>query len=103
MKIHIVFDGPPGPEAGRFVEVENDDGKSISAGLWKERADGFWELVIEGDDIRARSALAPFSRFARWTAALNDTQPVVLSVNGDQFGEWLTVEAFRNANRVVNE
>lgn len=27
--INIVFDGPPGPVAGRFVEVETDDGKSI--------------------------------------------------------------------------
>ena len=47
MKLHIVFDGPPGPEAGRFVEVENDQGKSINADEWVERPDGYWELVIE--------------------------------------------------------
>ena len=45
--IHILFDGPPGPVAGRFVEVEDDTGKSISVGQWRERPDGFWELVIE--------------------------------------------------------
>lgn len=43
--IHIVFDGPPGPESGRFVEVEDDDGKSISVGKWSQRGE-FWELVI---------------------------------------------------------
>jgi len=44
--INIIFDGPPGPEAGRFVEVETDDGKSINAGEWSKREDGFWNLRI---------------------------------------------------------
>jgi hypothetical protein len=44
--IHVVFDGPPGPVSGRFVEVEDPGGRSISAGTWRKRADGFWELVI---------------------------------------------------------
>lgn len=44
--IDIVFDGPPGPEAGRFVEVENSKGESISVGKWIERDDGFWALRI---------------------------------------------------------
>ena len=47
MKLHIVFDGPPGPVAGRFVEVENDAGRSLSVGYWVERPDGLWELVID--------------------------------------------------------
>jgi hypothetical protein len=46
-EMRIVFDGPPGPEAARFVEVEDADGKSINAGEWRERPDGFWELVIK--------------------------------------------------------
>lgn len=46
--INIVFDGPPGPEAGRFVEVELDDGRSISVGEWIERLDGMWALRIAG-------------------------------------------------------
>jgi hypothetical protein len=45
-ELRIVFDGPPGPEAGRFVEVENADGRSINAGEWRQRADGLWELVL---------------------------------------------------------
>lgn len=44
---HIVIDGPPGETAGRFVEVEDGEGKSINAGEWHERPDGYWELRIE--------------------------------------------------------
>ena len=44
--INIVFDGPPAPEGGRFVEVETDDGHSISIGQWLERSDGYWALRI---------------------------------------------------------
>ena len=40
------FDGPPGPEAGRFVEVERD-GKSIRAGEWVQDGDD-WLLVLSG-------------------------------------------------------
>ena len=44
--IDIVFDGPPSHVTGRFVEVENDDGKSIRAGEWIDRGDGYWALRI---------------------------------------------------------
>ncbi len=44
-EIDIVFDGPPGPEGGRFVEVE-DDSKSVSIGRWIRRDDGYWVLRI---------------------------------------------------------
>jgi hypothetical protein len=43
--IDIVFDGPPGHESGRFVEVERDD-KSIRIGEWVKRADGYWALRL---------------------------------------------------------
>lgn len=45
-ELRIVFDGPPAPESGRFVECENARGVSISAGEWRRRPDGLWELVI---------------------------------------------------------
>lgn len=45
--LRIVFDGPPEPQAGRFVEVEDVNGKSISAGTWHERPDGLWELRLD--------------------------------------------------------
>ncbi len=44
--INIIFDGPPSPLSGRFVEVETDDGESINAGEWIEREDGLWALRI---------------------------------------------------------
>ena len=49
-EIHIVFDGPPGPESGRFVEVETPWGRSIKAGEWKQRGE-YWVLVLTPDDF----------------------------------------------------
>jgi hypothetical protein len=43
----FVCDGPPGPEAGRFVEVEDATGRSISKGKWVHRPDGYWALRVE--------------------------------------------------------
>jgi hypothetical protein len=43
--IDIVFDGPPGPEPGRFIEVEDAKGNSIRFGEWIERKDGKWVLA----------------------------------------------------------
>lgn len=47
MRIDIVFDGPPGPEPPRFIEVENEHGQSINFGEWLERPDGYWVLRFE--------------------------------------------------------
>lgn len=52
--INIVFDGPPGPVAGRFVEVEDESGKSISFGQWEEREDGYWVLSFTKKDVERR-------------------------------------------------
>lgn len=43
--IRIVFDGPPDHNAGRFVEVEDENGKSIDVGEWVN-SDGYWYLVF---------------------------------------------------------
>lgn len=45
--IDVVFDGPPSHESGRFVEVEDEQGRSISIGTWIDRGDGLWALRIE--------------------------------------------------------
>ena len=50
-EIRIVFDGPPGHESGRFVEVEDAEGHGINAGEWRKRDDGLWELRIQGVDL----------------------------------------------------
>jgi hypothetical protein len=46
-EIHVVFDGPPETESGRFVEVETADGRGVAAGRWLHRPDGLWALVLE--------------------------------------------------------
>ena len=53
--INIILDAAPDHESGRFVEVEDDDGRSISIGEWTERDDGYWGLRIEMDSERLRS------------------------------------------------
>lgn len=45
--VDVVFDGPPGPESGRFIEVEDRFGRSVRLGEWVERDDGYWVLRIE--------------------------------------------------------
>ena len=60
-ELHIVFDGPPGPEAGRFVEVETAEGESINAGEWRQVGD-YWHLVTRSparggaEEMRERAA-----------------------------------------------
>lgn len=41
--IDFVFDGPP-EVPGRFIEVEDAHGNSISRGVWLRRPDGYWVL-----------------------------------------------------------
>lgn len=47
--IDIVFDRPPGPDAPRFIEVEDHEGKSIKFGEWVKRPDGVWALRLAGE------------------------------------------------------
>jgi hypothetical protein len=61
--INIVFDGPPGPEAGRFVEVETDNGASIKIGTWVKREDGWWALrITELPSVEAATTAAKTER-----------------------------------------
>ena len=46
-QIRIVFDAPPGRDMPTLVEVEDEQGRCIDAGQWRERPDGYWELVLE--------------------------------------------------------
>ena len=55
--IHILFDGPPASESGRFVEVENSKGESISVGRWEERDNSYWALVIPAPRVLDREAV----------------------------------------------
>jgi hypothetical protein len=42
----VVFDGPPSHVSGRFVEVEDEQGRSFNAGDWIDRGNGLWALRI---------------------------------------------------------
>ena len=44
--IDIVFDGPPGPVAPRFVETERPNGQGVNVGEWIMRDDGYWVLRL---------------------------------------------------------
>jgi len=44
--VDIVFDGPPGQESGRFVEVEDPNSKSVRFGKWIDLGEGHWALRI---------------------------------------------------------
>ncbi len=54
--IDIVFDGPPGPDIPRLVEIDDARGRSIQIGTWTERAGGSWVLRITSDDFAKLSA-----------------------------------------------
>jgi hypothetical protein len=45
-EIHLVFDAPPGRDMPTLLEVEDETGRSIDCGDWRERPDGYWELVL---------------------------------------------------------
>ena len=44
-EIRFVLDGPAGPDAGRFVEVENENGESINIGEWRQDGN-YWYLAV---------------------------------------------------------
>ena len=100
--LHFVFDGPPGHQSGRFVEVETPDGNSINAGEWHERADGLWELRVQMPDTNAiADALRPFAKYWQWMLALNDPEWIKLAHRDEYFSEPLTVAHFRRAASVL--
>ena len=44
--IDILFDGPPGPTAGRFVDVVDSGGRGVILGEWLDHGDGYWTLRL---------------------------------------------------------
>lgn len=55
--IDVVFDGPPAPVSGRFIEVEDENGTSIKVGEWVKRDDGYWVLRIPQEAPRSQSTV----------------------------------------------
>jgi hypothetical protein len=55
--VDIVFAGPPGPEPPRYVEIEDEYGRSMRYGQWVEREDEVWVLRIPS--VRESNAQPP--------------------------------------------
>lgn len=54
---HLVFDGFPSPNGPRFIELEDDNGRSFRGGEWISRSDGLTELVLPRATPTARAAV----------------------------------------------
>jgi hypothetical protein len=55
--INVVFDRGPGPEAPRFIDVEDALGRSISVGEWHQGDDGKWPLRIDAAQSNTRDCV----------------------------------------------
>lgn len=65
--VYIIFDGPSGHESGRFVEVEDAEGRGQRVGEWKERDGGLWALgpfVEAAQRDKLLEAVTPLMAFA---------------------------------------
>lgn len=78
--IDIVFDGPPAPESGRFIEVEDPNGWSINAGEWIDRGNGTWALRISPESTA--QALYNMPRDKGWYLDRNGDS---IYINGDHY------------------
>ena len=53
--VRMVFDRPPGRDMPTLIEIEDQSGRAINVGQWREREDGYWELVISLRDHELRA------------------------------------------------
>ena len=69
--VHIVFDGPPGPEGNRFIEVEDASGRSIAFGEWIERKDLLATLLhrFKVDCLRLVATFPEGVKLLAWPSA----------------------------------
>lgn len=68
-RLKVVFDGPPAPESGRFIEVEREDGSSVCAGEWEDLQDGTWALWLRviDEDVFVRHTMGDGPTYAQPT------------------------------------
>jgi hypothetical protein len=58
--VSLVFDGPPSAEGPRFIEIEDEEGKSVLCGEWVEqRETGTWALQIRVLSVSRNELGAP--------------------------------------------
>jgi hypothetical protein len=52
-ELRIVCSRPPSSHPSAFIEIEDETGKSIDVGDWRQREDDdYWELVVIVDTLR---------------------------------------------------
>ena len=70
--LDVVFDGPPGPEAGRFVEVEDEREHGVSVGQWVDRGNGLWALriIVAANSTEIQSMVSEIRRLRAEVAEL---------------------------------
>jgi hypothetical protein len=49
--VDLVFSGPPDHEPPQFVEVEDEQGRSVRYGEWVQRDDGAWVLRVPAQGV----------------------------------------------------
>lgn len=72
-ELHVLFDGPPSHEAGRFVEAEDENGKGVGIGEWKE-IDGYWHLIIPYNEAAERKIVELEARIEQMESLLQATR-----------------------------
>jgi len=85
-EIDVLFDGPPGPVAGRFVEVEDAaTGRSIGIGDWiPPSLDGYWRLRFRVRALDAEAKLAAMQRVVEAAVAYFDAEYAVRRTLSDK-------------------
>lgn len=82
----IIGEEGPGPEAGRFIEVEDADGHSVNAGQWAQQEDGTWALTVPW----------PTGMEAEWKSRAEKAKDKLARVR--EWGErnnWMMMQALR--------
>lgn len=80
--IDIVFDGPPSAVTGRFVEVEDETGASVSFGQWVDREDGTWALRLPGLKGIPSASKEGQGATANWIQSMMDAAAPILQREG---------------------
>lgn len=96
-QIEILFDGPPGPVPGRFIEVNDaETGASISWGEWRDNGDGTWSLIGPANPLlltleRIAVSLERLTFPQRWVTEPGKTL-VNVTVHGDDEETFIEVD-----------
>lgn len=66
-EINVIFDGPPGHHSGRFIDIEDENGRSLCIGKWIPDGESglFWKLRFTPLDFYTLAELELSARMLR--------------------------------------